>query len=245
MAWEIFPWPCIGEFWFISLGLSLHPSYQSLLTRLRSPSTPERFLDLGTCLGQDLRKLVFDGVPVQSVYGSDVFSDFERVSHELFHDADTFKDRFIGASIFDEDTDNALVKTKGTWDVISIVKFLHIFDWATQIRACKIILKLLSRKPGSMVIGAQTGSTEPGEQLVKPPFVAEGEHRSVFQQSAETFTEMWKIVEQDEGVHLRVDVVYDDQEDRERGKKEEEAEGNKKFFSGSKQRMLFFTVEVV
>lgn len=102
---------------------------------------------------------MFDGVPVQSVYGSDIFSDYERVSHELFRDADTFKGRFISADIFDEDINNALVKTEGTWDVINIVMFLHIFDWATQIRACKRIIKLLSRKSGSMVIGAQTGST--------------------------------------------------------------------------------------
>lgn len=188
---------------------------------------------------------MFDGVPVQSVYGSDIFPDYERVSHELFRDADTFKDRFISADIFDEDVNNKLFKTEGTWDVVNIVMFLHIFDWATQVRACKQILKLLSRKPGSMVIGAQTGSTKPGEQVMKPPFVAEGEHKSVFRQSAETFKEMWKKVEQDEEVRLKVEVVYDDQEDRERRRKEEEAEGKKKFFSGSEQRRLFFTVEVV
>lgn len=182
---------------------------------------------------------------MQSVYGSDIYSDYERIGHKLFHDADTFKDRFIGADIFDEDKNNALVKTEGTWDVISIVMFLHIFDWTTQIRACKRILKLLSRRPGSVVIGAQTGSTKPGEQVLKPPFVAEGEHKSVFRQSAETFTEMWKIVEQDEGVRLEVEVVYDDQEERERRMKEEEAEGRKRFFSGLEQRRLSFKVQVV
>lgn len=188
---------------------------------------------------------MFDGVPVQSVYGSDIFLDYERVGHELFQDADTFKNRFIGADIFDEDRNDALVKTEGTWDVISIVIFLHIFDRATQIRACKRILKLLSHKPGSMVIGAQTGSTKSGEQVLKPPFVGEGEHKSVFRQSAETFTEMWKIVEQDEGIRLKVEVEYDDQQERERRMKEEAAEGKKKFFSGSEQRRLFFKVHVV
>lgn len=192
-----------------------------------------------------MRKLVFDGARVESVYGSDVFSDYERVGHELFHDTDAFKNHFIGADLFDEDVNGALVKTEGTWDVISIVMFLHIFDWPTQIRACKRILKLLSRKPGSMVIGAQTGSTTPGEQVLKPPFIAEGAHKSVFRHSADTFTEMWKIVEQDEGVRLKVEVVYDDQEDRERRMEEEEAEGKKRYFSGSEQRRLFFTVELV
>ena len=200
---------------------------------------------MGSCLGQDLRKLVFDGVPVDAVYGSDIFPTYETISHDLFRDADTFKGHFIGADLFDEEVDGPLVKTEGTWNVISILMFLHIFDWATQLRACKRILKLLSRKPGSMVIGAQTGSTEPGEQAIKPPFVAKGEHKSVFRHSLETFREMWKIVEQDEGVHLKVDVEYDDREDRERRRKEEDAEGKRKFFVGPEQRRLFFTVEVV
>lgn len=216
-------------------SLSLHPSYQLLLTRLRTPSNSVKFLDLGTCLGQNLRKLAFDGVPVESLYGSDVFPDYERVGQELFHDADNFKGRFISADLFADDADNALVKTKGTWNFVSIVSFLHIFDWETQIRACKRIIKLLAQKPGSMVIGAQSGSTQPGEKILQPPFVAEGEHKSIFRQSVETFTEMWKIVEQDEGIRLKVDVVYDDEE-------EEEALGKKKYFSEPEQRGLFFTV---
>ena len=247
MAWEIFPWPCIGEFWFINLGLSLHPAYSSLLTRLRPPhstSTPIKFLDLGTCLGQDLRKLAFDGVPVQSLYGSDIFPDYEHAGHQLFRDGDRFTDRFIAADIFEEDVEKSgLVKTEGSWDFINIIMFLHIYDWPTQIQACKRILKLLSRKPGSMVIGAQTGSTQPGEQVVKPPLVAEGEYRTIYRHSDETFVEMWRLVGKEAGIDLKVDVVYDDQEDRERRAKEEEMGEKGKFFLGAEQRRLFFTVE--
>lgn len=202
-------------------------------------------MDLGTCLGQDLRKLLFDGAPPQSLYGLDIFPEYERIGHELFRDSDTFQDRFIAADIFDEAVDSNLAKIEGNWDVISIVMFLHIFDWDTQLRTCKRILKLLSRKPGSMVIGAQTGSTEAGEHELKPPFVAEGERKTVYRQSTETFTEMWRIVERDEGVELKVNVVYDEQNDRDARAKEEETEEKKKFFSGPQQRRLFFTVEVL
>lgn len=202
-------------------------------------------MDLGTCLGQDLRKLLFDGAPPQGLYGSDIFSEYESVGHELFRDADTFKNHFIAADIFDETADSRLAKTEGTWDVISIVMFLHIYDWDTQVRTCKRILKLLSRKPGSMVIGAQTGSTDAGEHFLKPPFVAEGRQKSVYRQSMETLTEMWRIVERDEGIRLKVDVVYDEQNDRDTRAKEEETGEKKKFFSGPQQRRLFFTVEIL
>ena len=168
---------------------------------------------------------------MEFLYGSDVFPAYERVGHELFRDADTFKGRFIGADLFADDADNALVETEGTWDIISIVNFMHLFDWASQIRACRRMVKLLAQKPGSMVIGAQNGSTLPGAQHIKPPFCAEGEHKYLFRQSVETFTQMWKIVEQDEGIRLKVDVVYGDQEEES--------------FSRPDRRRLYYTVEMV
>lgn len=244
-AWEIFPWPCVGEFWFINLGLSLHPHYQDLLTRLRTQHPPIKFLDLGTCLGQDLRKLVADGAPLESVWGSDYFYEYEAAGHSLFRDADKFQNRFIAADLFDESAESALQKTEGTWDVINIIMFLHIYDWNTQVRACKRILKLLSRKRGSMVIGAQTGSIEAGELQLKPPMVAEGEEKTIYRQNLDTFTKMWKEVGQDEGLELEVWVVYDDDVDRERRAKEEQDGGKNKFFSGPTQRRLFFTVAIV
>lgn len=135
-------------------------------------------------------------MPLQSLYGSDIFPDYERAGHKLFCDADRFANRFIAADFFEEDADkSALVKTEGSWDFINIIMVLHIYDWATQIRACKRILKLLSRKPGSIVIGALAGSTQPGEQVVKPPLVPEGELMIVYRQSKETFVEMWRVVE--------------------------------------------------
>ena len=184
---------------------------------------------------------------MESLYGSDKIPDYERLGQELFHDADNFKGRFISADLFADDADNALVKTRGTWDFVSIVSFLHVFGWETQIRACKRIIKLLAQNPGSMVIGSQSGSTQSGEKTIEPPFVAEGEYRSVFQQSVETFTEMWSIVEKDEGVRLKVNVVYDDEKEWETREKEEEeeAQGKKKLFYEPELRVLFFTVEIV
>lgn len=225
------------------MGLSLHPSYSSLLSRLCSSTTT--FLDLGTCVGQDLRKLVYDGAPSQNLFGSDIFPQYESVGYELFRDRETFQGHFITADLFDTTSESPLVKTERTWDVINIVMFLHVFDWNTQILACKRVLQLLSRKSGSMIIGAQTGSTEPEEHVLKPPFVAEGEHKTVYRQSKETFTEMWKIVEKDEDVKLRIQVQYDEQKDRELRAKEEETGEKNKFFSGQHQRRLFFTIEIL
>ena len=234
----------MGEFWFVNLGLSLHPRYDALLTRLRTQDPPAKFLDLGTCLGQDLRKLVMDGVSPDVLYGFDYFTEYEEAGHELFRDADRFQGRFIAGDLFDESSDSALEKTAGSWDIVNVFMLLHMYDWATQVRACKRILKLLVKKRGSMVIGAQTGSVQAGDFHLKPPLVAEGEERTLFRQNLETFRQMWESVGADEGMRLKIEVEYDGQEEREARAREDREGGKQKFFSGSEQRRLFFTVTI-
>ena len=191
-----------------------------------------------------MRKLAHDGAPVQALWGSDYFGEYEVAGQEFFRDKDRFQDHFIAVDLFDESPESGLMQTAGTWDIISIVMFLHVYDWNKQVQCCRRILKILSRSKGSMVIGAQTGATDAGELVLKPPFVAEGEERTVFRQNIDTFTRMWEEVGEEEGARLSIQVVYDDQADRERRAKEEQGDGKAKFFSGSTQRRLFFTVTI-
>jgi hypothetical protein len=50
--------------------------YQQVLERVKNG---ENFLDLGCCLGQEIRKLVFDGAPSVNTYGSDLHGEFISV----------------------------------------------------------------------------------------------------------------------------------------------------------------------
>jgi hypothetical protein len=50
-----YPYPCIGGFHFLKFGLASNPNYQSVLDRVKQGQT---LLDLGCCVGQELRKLV-------------------------------------------------------------------------------------------------------------------------------------------------------------------------------------------
>ena len=86
--------------------------------------------------------------------------------------------------------------------------FLHAFDWKDQVRPCKRILKLLSPKPGGMVIGGQTDSVKAGEEKLKAPFLKEGFETLVFRQSKETFKRTWEEVTESEGVKLKIWVEY-------------------------------------
>ena len=95
-----------------------------------------------------------------------------------------------------------------------------------------------------MVIGVQTGATDAGEVVLKPPFVTEGEEGNVFRQNIDTFTRMWEEVGKEEGIQFDTQVVYDDQADRER-RAREQAGAKEKFFTGATERRLYFTVTIV
>ena len=187
-----------------------------------------------------------DGAPVDAVYGADLFPEYEAIGHQLFRDQDRFKDRFCTADIFDDSADGLVVKSQGTWDIVNINMFLHIWDLSTQKAASKRILKLLRPDNGSMILGTQTGSMQPGEIVLRPPHVAEGEERSVYRHSLETMVDMWKDVGDEEGVKLDVKVVYEDEESGDEPAKEEKrAEEELYFGSGPEQRDLFFTIKLL
>jgi hypothetical protein len=97
-----------------------HPLYSKVLSILKAKADPSgsfpKFLDLGTCVGQDLRALHHDGAPVSTLYGSDIFADIEHVGHALFKDEEIFTaDHFIVGDIFKvDDATSALGKTVGS-----------------------------------------------------------------------------------------------------------------------------------
>ena len=56
---------------------------------------------------------------------------------------------------------------------------------------------------------------------------------------------MWEEVGKKEGIQFDIQVVYDDQADGDRRAKEEHGGTKVKYFSGSTQRRLYFTVTIV
>ncbi|KAK9241762.1 hypothetical protein V1506DRAFT_563454 [Lipomyces tetrasporus] len=119
-------------------------------------------------------------------------------------DADRFTpEHFIVGDIFYTDPETSpLAKTAGTWSVVNIVMFLHLFNLAESEVVCAQILKLLRPEPGSFVIGAQTGTLNAGEFVVPPPLVDPSVHKVIYRYTRETMIDMWKRVARDraEGV---------------------------------------------
>lgn len=183
-----------------------------VLPRLKAGQT---LLDVGTCLGQDLRKCVFDGAPAANLYASDLFPEYEELAYDLWRDRDKLPPgHFFADNIL---ADNAtftsgLLMTRlgpGSVDIIAITMFLHLFNYENQLRTATRLLRLLSHKPGSMILGSQAGSIDSGEQTLKPPFhrSESGTTRTVFRHNPESFERLWKEAGQVTGVPLKISAV--------------------------------------
>ena len=178
-----------------------------VLPRLKSGDS---LLDLGACLGQDLRKCVFDGAPPDRLYASDLFAEYEDLSYELWRDRDTFPNHFLADDVLSDNASymqgNLMMNMgPGQTDMIVINMFLHLFDYSNQLKVATRILRLLSHKPGSIILGSQAGVVEPIEQVLKPPFdkTEDGRKRTIFRHSPESFTQMWEDAGKAAGVPLR------------------------------------------
>ncbi|KAI0206434.1 hypothetical protein F4808DRAFT_407234 [Astrocystis sublimbata] len=247
-AWEVFPWPCIGEFWFIEQGLVRHPDYSQILNRMKCTTPAPTFLDLGTCLGQDVRTLLHDAAPPSNIYGADVLPGFREAGYAFFQDRDRLDEfHFIVGDIF-SDVDE-LAKTRGTWDIIHIAMFLHVFSLADQEIVSRKILKLLKPIRGSTIIGTQTGSIDAGHVKLQPPLCEPGEDKSIYRQSKETLKALFERATESAGINALVWTEYDEEEAKERvaGRKEkgEDWEKRERFFAGNNERRIFFRVDVI
>ncbi|KAJ5083211.1 hypothetical protein N7456_012638 [Penicillium angulare] len=196
------PYPCIGHYRFLNLTLLTHPLYDSILMRLKS-NPNSIYLDLGCCFGQDLRQLVYDGVPSSQLTGLDIEGPLMSLGYQLFLDQETLDSRFLVANIFKGESQGepwtGLLATGA--DIIHCSAFFHLFPLQEQIEAAKIIGKLV-RKNG-MIVGRQSGSVKPAEvPAIKPGSTS-------FRHDVSTLAEMWNKVGEETGTKWKVEGSLD------------------------------------
>ncbi|KAF2122769.1 hypothetical protein BDV96DRAFT_639336 [Lophiotrema nucula] len=201
-AFKTYPYPCLGGWGFLELSITQSKYYQDILQRIKDG---DPYLDVGCCVGQDIRKLVFDGAPSQNTYGSDLEQSFIDIGYELFLDKATLKTTFIAADILSPDSD--LKQLYGKIDVIHVAAFLHLFNWDNSVKACKQLAAILKAKPGSMVLGRQVGHVESGEKARLIDL-----SRSRYRHTAESFEKMWKQVGEETGTEWKVEAQLEDED---------------------------------
>ncbi|KAI1346758.1 hypothetical protein F5Y01DRAFT_308064 [Xylaria sp. FL0043] len=183
------PYPCIGRFRFIKLTLLDHPLYGTILQRLKQPDST--YLDIGCCFGQDLRQLVFDGVPSDHLIGLDVAQPLIELGYDLF-----LADVFQGSA----QSGWAELEKRGI-DVLHCSAFFHLFPLDQQLAAARQISKLL--KKGGVIVGWQSGNMKPGNVAGIP------QDSYSYRHNVSTLNKMWRRVGEDTQTQWKVEGTLD------------------------------------
>lgn len=199
-GWDVFSYPCIGQFRFLDLSLGHAPQYAEVLKRVKSGA---RLLDLGCCFGQDVRRLVVDGAPDAgaNLYGADLQSEFFDLGYDLFRDRETLRAHFLKADIFE--AQSALNELKGSVDIIHAAAFLHLFDWDQQLAVLRAVVKLLKPVKGSLMLGRQVGNVEGKETMGGMT------NRRLFRHNEESWRKLWSQISQETGTNWDVTFMWD------------------------------------
>lgn len=190
------------------LKISTFPAYQELL-KLGKERKGALYLELACCVGNDVRKTVSDGFPVDQVIASDLEPEFWELGHKLFKTTpETFPVPFIQADAFnpthlapssiptspptDELPPLSSLKTLtplvGRLSAVHASSFFHLFPEEKQLELAKLVAPLLSPEPGSIMFGGHGGLPKAGIRLRSNR--SRGLH--MFCHSPETWKEMWE-----------------------------------------------------
>ncbi|KAF1838563.1 hypothetical protein BDW02DRAFT_390849 [Decorospora gaudefroyi] len=193
-AWKIHPYPCIGQFRFLSPSFtSLPDEYHEVVRRLQKG---QLLLDMACCVGQTIRQLVDGGAPSENLYGCDLQADFIELGYKLFKDRDKLQSKFLIADIFDRNS--ALAELKGKMDMVYAGSFFHLWGYDKQYEVSKAVVALLRPEPGWMILGRQIGAGEAGERISVTG--------NMYRHNVESFKKMWNDIGDDMGISFTVEA---------------------------------------
>lgn len=197
--WFVYPWPCVGQFKFVSLSLHRQPSYPRIVAALKSGA---RYLDIGCAVAQDMRYLVLDGCPSANMLAIEKMSGYVETAFDYFRDRDTLQAKFIIANVLDRSIPD-VQELRGTVDIAHLGMVLHVWDLDGQIAACERILEFLAPKPGVLVVGNSVG------RKVASNFIGP-EGTIIYKHDVESFKAMWDEVGRRTGTSWKVSGWNDD-----------------------------------
>jgi SAM-dependent methyltransferase len=197
-AWKVYRYRCVASFYFVNYNLSEaygEDLYSTILQRLRNG---EQFLDLGCAFGLAARNLVYDGAPVDKILSGDLRPEFWELGYELFRDRDKFHGKFRQGDIFDS---GYLNDYEGKIDILHISAVFHLFDLPQQKELVKQLVRLLSTKSGSVIVGRMAGNTVPyyRENPIRPGQV-------LYQHNEESFRKMFEEAVGGDGWNLELNL---------------------------------------
>ncbi|KAI9059639.1 hypothetical protein FKP32DRAFT_1596195 [Trametes sanguinea] len=209
-AYAVYPYPCIRRFGFVRFKLSRLPGYDQVI-KLGKERKGAILLDVGCCLGDDVRKAAADGFPANQIVATDLHADYWELGHKLFRSTDeSFPATFLPGNVFDPthieitapldsppsdpppelSSLKSLNPLRGHVSAIHASSFFHLFDEEKEEQIARAFAGLLSPLPGSVILGTQSAATAT-LGFKADVYGPEGGKFVVFCQSPEAWSEMW------------------------------------------------------
>ncbi|KAF7424351.1 hypothetical protein PC9H_009658 [Pleurotus ostreatus] len=228
-AYDIFGYPCIRRCAFLNLKISRLPAYKQVL-KLGQERRGAILLDMGCCFGNDVRKAVADGWPMQNALASDLRQGFWDAGHELFKTTpEAFPLKFVPGDLFDPahlaprepfyeppstavpdiQSLTSLTPLQGHISVIHVSAFFHLFGEDQQQQACKAIASLLSPEPGSTIFGSHIALPNKGFRQ-RPDTSSETQ---MFCHDSNSWKELWGQIFEKGSVDVEAQVVEVNRDD--------------------------------
>ncbi|KAF9817464.1 hypothetical protein IEO21_03421 [Rhodonia placenta] len=211
-AYKVHRYSCIFRFNFIKLKISRLPAYDQLL-KLGQERDGAIFMDIGCCFGNDVRKAVADGFPVQNAIASDLHPEFWDLGHKLFNTTPaTFPVPFVAGDALSATflpptpplvalptspapalaSVTTLGQLLGHVSSVHASSFFHLFDEAHQAQLARALAGLLSPAPGSLIFGAHGGRSSKGLRRVRERVGEKGwRTEPMFCHSPESWRALW------------------------------------------------------
>ncbi|KAF8905022.1 hypothetical protein CPB84DRAFT_1772199 [Gymnopilus junonius] len=196
-AYDIYGYPCIRRFAFTKLKIARLPAYKKALQLLQERKDPI-LLDIGCCFGNDLRKAVLDGWPVQNAIAptsNRLFKSTPETFPASFIQGDVFSSKLLDLdALIDEaatpplNSLTSLTPLRHRISAIHASAFFHLFQEDRQLELARKLAALLLPKKGSIIFGAHGSLPVKGFRTER---IANSSGVSMFCHSPDSWKELW------------------------------------------------------
>jgi hypothetical protein len=199
---SIYPYKCVQECKFCVPRCLAHPCYSMIVKKSKQKLNERKILDLGCCMGTDLRQFVKDGlcVDIQHAFGFDSELAFMETGMKMFGDAKKWQSQFISGNALTlmgsgeekkkDDGGNNSLFMHAPFTYIYTGAFFHLLSESDQERLAAVAFELLGS--GGTLFGRHVAS---GEEM---PFEVKPENKMVSQlkwmHTPKTFTSMLESI---------------------------------------------------
>jgi predicted TPR repeat methyltransferase len=170
-ALATYPYRCVKELRFIRPRILNHPKYAQLIAD-KAELKHKKILDIGCCMGVDLRQMILDGADYNNVLGVDIQQNFLNIGmDEMFFDRNIMQNRFTVANILETQQTNAILNNfvQNGVDIIYVGSVYHLLDE----KQCEVLSRNICcyLKPGGIVLGRTNGQLDNNSPVQKHRFL--------------------------------------------------------------------------